>query len=159
MTKPQVFPATTRPLAPTLSPRPPQRASLVLMAQHPPDPDPISTVAESPRIVGLVVKDKPGPIVIAPEPAADLVNAPARSEPTPELTFGARVGPQGARVVTLRALGTPAVVLLLIAVVVRILTGGVTDLVRELRRPDAGRCTEHIERTTHTEYIERTCGS
>jgi hypothetical protein len=27
----------------------------------------------------------------------------------------------------------------------------------ELRRPDLGRCTEHIERTPHAEYIERTC--
>lgn len=68
-----------------------------------------------------------------------------------------------------RARGTPAIaalhrMLIVLGVVVALVAGAmaiVAVVVRapheDPRRPDVGRCTEHIERTPHAEYVERTC--
>jgi len=105
-------------------------------------------------------RPKSGPIAIVPEPAARPARELDRPEPVPELSLGARVEPHGASQGHARARGTLAIVALMVLFVV----GGALAVVRELRtsppeprRQDLGRCTEHIERTPHTEYIERTC--
>ena len=129
------------------------------MTAHPPEPDPISTVHAPARIVGPVSehhRPKSAPISIVREPAA----RHERPEPVPELSLGARVEPQGVRRGHARARGTLAIVALMVLFVV----AGAVAIVREVhtppsepRRQELGRCTEHIERTPHTEYIERTC--
>jgi hypothetical protein len=142
-------------------------------AATPPDQAAISTAPEPTRIVGLVSehrRPKPGQIPIVtdvtePEPARRVsVNEHDRPEPAPELSFGLRVESQGAGQVRAGAHGKPAIVALQRVLIALVLVAGAMAIVRSLRtspeqprRPDLGRCTEHIERTPHTEYIERTC--
>lgn len=104
-------------------------------------------------------RPEPGRISTVHEPAS-LERELDRPEPVPELSLGARIEPHRASQGHARARGTLAVVALMVLFVV----GGAVAIVRELRtsppetrRQDLGRCTEHIERTPHTEYIERTC--
>lgn len=84
-----------------------------------------------------------------------------RSEPPapePELSLDGELGLRGVGKVRGGggARGTPAIValhrvLIVLGVVVALVVGAVAIVVRapreELRRPDLGRCTEHIERT------------
>ena len=83
-----------------------------------------------------------------------------RPEPVPEMSLDVRVGPKGTKRGRVYARGKWAMVALMVLFVV----SGAVVIVRGLRtsppeppRHVLDRCTEHIERTPHTEYIERTC--
>jgi sugar phosphate permease len=91
--------------------------------------------------------------------------------PDPELSFDGRIDIQGVSKVRAGARGTPAIValqrvLIILGVVVALVAGAVAIVAvvmaaraqrEDPQRQGLGRCTEHIERTEHTEYIERTC--
>lgn len=138
------------------------------MTAHPPIRSPFRPVAECPRIVGLVTEHR------RPEPAPTVTDLERSTEPPasePELSLDGELNLPG--VGTVRggggARGTPAIValhrvLIILGVVVALVAGAVAIVAmvvraprEEPRRPDLGRCTEHIERTPHAEYIERTC--
>lgn len=137
--------------------------------QHPPDPDPISTVAEPPRIVELVT-EPPRPKPAAASTVLELPRvvgrlAPLTPEPEPALSFGARIDPRGVSEVRAGPHGAPAIVALARVLIVLFLVAGAVVIAvvigmglrtprEDHRRQDLGRCTERIERT---EVIERTC--
>jgi hypothetical protein len=145
--------------------------------QHPPVPAPISTGGRAPRLVRLVTEDsrlKPAPTSTEtpPTPSVERRTEPPAAKPEPpavesELSLNNDLDLPGVGKVRAggRARGTPAIeVLQCVAIVVAIVVGVVVIAAiiartrrEEPRRPDLGRCTEHIERTPHAEYIGRTC--
>ena len=128
----------------------------------------MSTVAWLLRTVGLM-NGHP-----RPEPTPTVAELPRRAgppAPEPELSLGGELDVPGIGKVrgTGGARGTPAIValhrvLIVLGVVVAVVVGAVAIVAivvraprEEPRRLDLGQCTEHIERTPHVEYIERTC--
>lgn len=143
------------------------------MSDHPPVPAPISTVTETPRKLDLVTEPhRPEPTVQSPSIEAPRIVAPVNPRPPePELSLGGeldlpgvgKIRGAGAARGTLPILALHRL-LIVLGVVVALVAGAVAIVAivvrapgEHPRRPDLGRCTEHIERTPHAEYIERTC--
>lgn len=131
--------------------------------QHPPDPNPTSTVAGPPRIVGLVIEDprpKPAPTSTVPElpriaGRAELPAAEPAPAAEPELSFRARVAPHGSGEVVAHARIRIGVIAVSCVLIVFFIVAGVVLVARSgaAQREDSrhsGRCTERIERTELT---------
>jgi hypothetical protein len=134
------------------------------MTAHPPDPVPISTVAEPSPIENLATKHRhpePAPTV-AELPRTELPRVERRTEPpAAELSFRARVEPHGSAEVSARARSKIGVIAVSCVLIVFFIVAGIVLVTRsggaqreQLRREDLGRCTERMQRT---EVIERTC--
>ena len=132
--------------------------------QHPTYPNPISTVAGPPRIVGLVIEDprpKPAPTSTVPElpriaGRAELPAAEPAPAAEPELSFRARVEPHGSGEVVAHARSRIGVIAVSCVLIVFFIVAGVVLVARSgaAQREDSrhsGRCTEHIERIERTE--------
>lgn len=107
-----------------------------------PDSEPISTVLETSRIVGLVSENRLPKLgwiststdVTEPEPARRVrANEHDCSESASELSFSVRVGSQGARRLRAVARGKPAIVGLQRVLIVLTLMAGTVGIVRSLR--------------------------
>jgi hypothetical protein len=95
--------------------------------EPPPDPGPISTVAEPPRIVELVTeppRPKPAASTVLELPRVVGRLAPFTPEPEPALSFGARIDPRGVSEVRAGARGAPAIVALARVLIVLFLVAG-----------------------------------
>jgi hypothetical protein len=131
-----------------------------------PEPDPKSTAAEHPRIVGLVHEHhrpkRAQTSIVTSLCRVQLPRIEGRTEPPapePALSFDGQLDLRGVSKVRadarspLAVIAVVLIVLFIVAGVVLVARGGDTRGA-EPRREDLGRCTERIQRT---EVIERTC--
>lgn len=107
-----------------------------------------------------VISTRPISIVTEPARVTRLVRF-ADEHAEPELSFGARLDPQGISEVRAGARGAPAIVAVARVLIVLFIVAGAVVITMGFRTPredprrrGLGPCTERIERT---EYIERTC--
>jgi hypothetical protein len=133
------------------------------VSDHPPVPAPISTVAKPSRTVELVNDhDPPEPTLEStPVEAPRIVVPMDHHPPEPELSFRARVEPDGSGAeVSARARSRIGVIAVSCVLIVFFIVAGVVLVARsgaqreDPRRQNLGRCTERIERIERT---ERTC--